>query len=180
VAAHLGVVLQDTQPPASETFGPIVSADVGVVIETAPPAAEPDTAFATQLGVAVGPFVTGVQAPPLTPNSTGTLTISGVALGSDVTAVQIVPPTGAAVGALTIAPDGTQITTPLTLIVPAMLTLPLARITTGVLMVLRANVTVTLAGMVTVVKLKMPDGGSGTVVLTVGLNSPSAPVLPLL
>jgi hypothetical protein len=115
VAAHLGVVLQDTQPPASETFGPIVSADVGVVIETAPPAAEPDTAFATQLGVAVGPFVTGVQAPPLTPNSTGTLTISGVALGSDVTAVQIVPPTGAAVGALTIAPDGTQITTPLTL-----------------------------------------------------------------
>ena len=51
---------------------------------------------------------------------------------------------------------------------------------TGVLAAFRANVTVTPAGIVTVVKLKTPLGGSGTVVLAVGANTPSAPVLPLL
>jgi hypothetical protein len=55
-----------------------------------------------------------VQVPPLTPTSTGTLVISGAGLG-DVTAVQIVPPTNITVGTLTIAPDGTRVTTPLTL-----------------------------------------------------------------
>jgi hypothetical protein len=60
-----------------------------------------------------------------------------------------------------------------------MLTSPVASITTGVLVALRWNLTITPVGMVTEVKLNMPDGGSGTVVFTVGANGPSAPVLPL-
>jgi hypothetical protein len=61
-----------------------------------------------------------------------------------------------------------------------MVTLPLARIVTGVLAALRANLTMTPAGMLIVVKLKTPLGGSASVVLVVGLNAPSAPVLTLL
>jgi hypothetical protein len=66
------------------------------------------------------------------------------------------------------------------LIVPAIVTLPLASIVTGVLVAFRVKVTVTPAGMLMVVKLKTPDAGSASVVFVVGLNAPSAPVLPLL
>src|SRR2546425_666974 len=69
---------------------------------------------------------------------------------------------------------------PLTSIVPAMVTFPLARIVTGVFAALRVKVTVTPAGMFTVVKLKTPLAGNVSVVLAVGLKAPSAPVLPLL
>jgi hypothetical protein len=61
-----------------------------------------------------------------------------------------------------------------------MVTLPLARIVTGVLVTLRVNVTVTPAGMFTVVKLKTPLAGNVSVVFVAGLKAPSAPVLPLL
>ncbi|MBI3722022.1 MAG: hypothetical protein HY248_05665 [Fimbriimonas ginsengisoli] len=72
-----------------------------------------------------------------------------------------------------------------------MVTLPVASSLTGVLAAFRVNVTMTPAGIVIVVKLKMPESGSGTVTvfpLTVlpggtvvgGLKAPSAPVLPLL
>lgn len=113
-AAALGVVLESNAPPATLSVGPFVAPHVGVLLETAPPPPAQDTVHATLVGVAVGPFATGVQAPPLTPTSTGTLVISGAGL-ADVTAVQIVPATGIAVGALTIAPDGTQVSAPLTL-----------------------------------------------------------------
>jgi hypothetical protein len=63
---------------------------------------------------------------------------------------------------------------------PAIVTLPVARITTGVLVTFFLNDTVTPAGMFTVVKLKIPLGGKSRTVVTVGLNGPSAPVLPLL
>jgi hypothetical protein len=66
------------------------------------------------------------------------------------------------------------------LIVPAMVTLPLASSVTGVLAALRVKVTVTPAGMLIVVKLNTPLGGRVSVVLVVGLSAPSAPVLPLL
>jgi hypothetical protein len=69
---------------------------------------------------------------------------------------------------------------PSMLILPAMVTLPVASIVTGVLAALRVKVTVTPAGMLIVVKLNAPSGGSVSVVLLVGLNAPSAPVLPLL
>lgn len=61
-----------------------------------------------------------------------------------------------------------------------MVTLPVASSVTGVLAAFRVNVTMTLAGMLIVVKLKTPFGDSANVVLVVGLNAPSAPVLPLL
>jgi hypothetical protein len=63
-------------------------------------------------------------------------------------------------------------------IVPAMVTSPVARITTGVFAAFLAKVTVTPAGIFTVVKLKIPLSGTST--LAVGTNAPSAPVLPLL
>jgi hypothetical protein len=61
-----------------------------------------------------------------------------------------------------------------------MVTLPVASIVTGVLAALRVKLTVTPAGMLIVVKLNTPSGGSVSVVLVDGLNAPSAPVLPLL
>jgi hypothetical protein len=69
---------------------------------------------------------------------------------------------------------------PFRLIVPATVTLPLASMVTGVLAAFRVKVTVTPAGMLIVVKLNTPLGGRASVVLVVGLNAPSAPVLPLL
>jgi hypothetical protein len=69
---------------------------------------------------------------------------------------------------------------PLKLIVPAMTTLPVASNVIGVFAALRVKTTVTPAGMLMVVKLNTPSGGSASVVLVVGLKAPSAPVLPLL
>jgi hypothetical protein len=63
---------------------------------------------------------------------------------------------------------------------PAIVTFPLASQTTGVLVAFFLNVTVTPVGTFMVVKLNTPLGGSSNSVFTVGLNAPSAPVLPLL
>jgi hypothetical protein len=111
----LGVVLEaPPQPPVPVPVGPFVAPVLGVLVETAAPPAAEDTLRANLLGVAIGPYASGVQVPPLTPTSTGTLVISGVGL-ADVSAVQIEPTTGIAVGPLTLAPDGTQVAAPLTL-----------------------------------------------------------------
>jgi len=115
VSPIVGVVLQDGSPPPAEPIGPVVSPALGVVLQDPnPPPPPQDTVRALQVGIAVGPFASNIQVPPLTPNSTGTLVISGTSL-ADVSAVQVVPSTGITVGALTIAPDGSQISTPLTL-----------------------------------------------------------------
>jgi hypothetical protein len=68
---------------------------------------------------------------------------------------------------------------PLTLSVPLIVTSPVARIVTGVFAAFFEKVTVTPAGIVTVVKLNTPLGGSVRVVFAAGANAPSAPVLPL-
>jgi len=86
------------------------------------------------------------------------------------------PPLGARSVWLEPVPPGE----PLTSIVPAIVTSPLARIVTGVFAAFFVKRTVTLDGILTVVKLKTPEGGSVRVVVAVGLNGPSAPVLPLL
>lgn len=115
ISPALGVVLESAAPPAVLSVGPFVSPNLGVVLEDPnPPPQQQDTVRSLLIGVAVGPFATGVQAPPLTPDSSGTLVIPGLGL-SDVTAVEIEPATGITVGPLTIAPDGTQVSAPLTL-----------------------------------------------------------------
>jgi hypothetical protein len=68
---------------------------------------------------------------------------------------------------------------PDTLMAPAIVTSPVARMTTGVLAAFFVNVTATPEGIFTVVKLKTPLGGSVSVVLAVGFKAPSAPVEPL-
>jgi YD repeat-containing protein len=110
----LGVVLQDGTPPPPQVVGPVAAAALGVVLQDPnPPAAPPTFAESLQLGVAVGAVATGISVPPLSPNTSGTLTISGIAL-NDVTSVSIVPPDNIALGTLTIAPDGSQISVPIT------------------------------------------------------------------
>jgi len=109
------VVVQDNTAPPPQIVGPFSAPAVGVVLEDPnPPAPAPDTVRAMLVGVAIGPFASGVQAPPLTPTSTGTLVINGSGL-ADVTAVQILPSTGITIGSITLAPDGTQVSVPLTL-----------------------------------------------------------------
>ena len=62
-----------------------------------------------------------------------------------------------------------------------MVTLPLARIVTGVFVAFRVTFTVAKGGMLTLVKLNTPLGGRASVVVPFGgVNAPSAPVLPLL
>jgi YD repeat-containing protein len=115
VSPNVGVVLQDGSTPPASSIGPVVSPALGVVLQDPnPPPPPQDTVRALNLGIAVGPFASGIQVPPLNPNSTGTLVISGVGL-ADATTVQVVPATGIAVGSLTIAPDGSQVSAPLTL-----------------------------------------------------------------
>jgi YD repeat-containing protein len=111
----LGVVLPDANPPPPVSIGPFVSPAVGVVLQDPNPPA-PATTFteSPQLGVAVGAVATRVSASPLYPGASGTLTISGFALG-DVTSVALVPPdANITLGALTIAPDGSQVSVPIT------------------------------------------------------------------
>lgn len=63
--------------------------------------------------------------------------------------------------------------------VPWMTMSPDASMTTGVFAAFLWNVTVTPAGMFTEVKLNTPLAGGCKTVVAVGLNAPSAPVLPL-
>ena len=113
-AVPVGVVLESNAPPVQQAVGPFVAADVGVLVQAEAPPPAQDTTRTHDIGVVIGAFATGVQTTPLTPTSTGTLTVSGLAL-NDVTAVQIVPSTAITVGVLTIAPDGSQVSAPLTL-----------------------------------------------------------------
>src|SRR5262249_51059722 len=69
---------------------------------------------------------------------------------------------------------------PLMSMTPAIVTFPEARSVTGVFVALRVKLTVTPTGILMVVRLKIPLGGMATLVFAVGLNAPSAPVLPLL
>jgi hypothetical protein len=69
---------------------------------------------------------------------------------------------------------------PATLIVPLINTSPVVKIVTGVLEAFGVKVTVTPVGMLIVVKLNTPEGGTWSVVLVLGFSAPSAPVLPLL
>jgi hypothetical protein len=61
-----------------------------------------------------------------------------------------------------------------------MIASPAASKYTGVLREFFAKKTVTPAGILTVVKLNFPSGGTVNTTSVVGLNGPSAPVLPLL
>lgn len=114
VSPDLGVVLETTAPPPALSIGPVVAPALGVLLQDSNPPPPQEMVRALQVGVAVGPFASGVQTPPLTPDSTGTLVISGSAL-ADVTSVVIEPATGITTGAITAAPDGSQISVPLTL-----------------------------------------------------------------
>jgi hypothetical protein len=113
VAPNIGIVLESA-PPSTVLVGPIVAHALGVVLEDPnPPLSVQATARAMPVGVAVGPYATGVQATPLAPNTSGTLTISGSGLG-DVTSLAVVPSSNVTFGALQIAPDGTQVSATIT------------------------------------------------------------------
>ncbi len=115
VSPSLGVVLESGVPPAGQPVGPVVAPARGVVLQDPnPPPPAQDTARSLLVGVAVGPYSSGIQVPPLTPNSTATLVVSGSGL-ADVTSVAIEPANGIAVGAIVPAPDGSQVSVPLTL-----------------------------------------------------------------
>jgi hypothetical protein len=115
ISPLLGVVKQDGAPPPTVSVGPIVAPAVGVVLQDPnPPAPPTQTSFATNVGVAVGPVATSVAPTGFAPNTSGTLTIQGFALDG-ATAVTINPATGVTLGALSVAPDGSQVSAPITI-----------------------------------------------------------------
>src|SRR5262249_39306730 len=61
-----------------------------------------------------------------------------------------------------------------------MVTLPVARIVTGVLVAFFVNFSVVPDGTLTVVKLKTPLAGRASVVVPAPVRAPPTPVLPLL
>ena len=109
----LGVVLQDNAPPPPVLVGPVMAPMVGVLVQEAPPAPAPQTAFASNLGVVVGPFATRVSPTGFAPQTSGTLTIHGFALGA-ASAVAVNPATGITLGTPSVAPDGSSVSVPLT------------------------------------------------------------------
>jgi hypothetical protein len=112
VSPVLGVELQSGAGPAPVAVGPIAGPALGVFLQDPNPPAAPATDIrASLVGVAVGPYASGVQVDPLYPGAAGTLVVSGYAL-SDVSAIQIVPSTDITLGSLTISPDGTQASVP--------------------------------------------------------------------
>lgn len=114
VAPPLGVVLPPALPPTS-LVGPVISSLLGVVLESgAPPPTRPVEVTSANLGIAVGPVATGIAPSGFAPGTDGTLTIRGVAL-SEVADVVVSPPTGVTLGPPTIAPDGAQVTVPITI-----------------------------------------------------------------
>lgn len=115
-----------------ETYTPITAAVVGVVKEQTPP--PPPTQSigltASQVGIAVGSVVTGLEPQAGSIGETFTLTIQGFEL-QNVTAVNFVPNTGVTVGSITIAPDGRSLTAPVTLAIDAPLTLRAVQVVAG-------------------------------------------------
>ncbi len=115
----LGVILQDGTPPPPQLFGPFSAPALGVVLQDPNPPAAPTTfTTAPYVGVAVGPIATGVSAPSLSPGVSGTLTISGFAL-NDVTSVSVTPASNITVGTPVAAPDGSQVSVPITVLAGA-------------------------------------------------------------
>lgn len=114
-APLLGIVMQDTTPPAPAVFGPIVAPNVGVVYGEV--AAQPvgSFAFSKPLGVVVGPIATAVQPQKLAVSSAGALSISGFAL-NNVNNVSVSPAQGVTIGSpLQISADGSQVTVPISI-----------------------------------------------------------------
>jgi YD repeat-containing protein len=115
VSPALGVLVQTNTPPSATPIGPIASAVLGVVVQggTPPPPAT-QTLFSTaNVGVTLGSVATGIAPAGFSPGSSGTLTIQGFALNG-VTSIAVAPSTGITLGALTVAPDGTQVSVPVT------------------------------------------------------------------
>jgi len=114
-SSALGVVLESNAPAPTISIGPIAAPALGVVLQDPNPVPPPaQFSFAANLGVAVGPVATGIAPTGFAPNTSATLTVQGFALNGT-TAVTVNPATGVTVGALSVAPDGSQVSVPITI-----------------------------------------------------------------
>lgn len=114
-APALGIIkLDDTPPPAIDSW--LAAPQVGVVLQAdaSPPATQNIFLGNTRVGVTVGPVATGLQASALRPGVSGTLTVSGVGLDA-VSTVGINPANGFTLGTPSAQPDGLSLSVPITL-----------------------------------------------------------------
>lgn len=131
VSAPLGVVFQDNTPAPPVVIDSLVAPAVGVVLQDPnPPAPATQPVFGTNVGVAVGPVALSVSPTGFAPGTSGTLTVTGVALDG-VTAVSVVPSTGVTPGAPAVAPDGSQVSVPVTIAATAPATVREVRLLAG-------------------------------------------------
>lgn len=111
ISPQVGVVIQVPPPQITQAINPVTSSLVGILLQSQPPAPSPTTIFyaSPSVGVALGSVATLVAPAGLQAGSSGTLTISGYGLDT-VTSVSISPNTGITIGTPQISPDGTQLT----------------------------------------------------------------------
>lgn len=114
-----------------QTYSPISAPLVGVVVEqTPPPVSQTLGVFTTPLGVSVGAVITGISPPAGSIGESLALTVNGYDL-QNVTAIEFLPSTGITVGTLAVAPDSRSLTVPITLAADAPQTLRTIQVKAG-------------------------------------------------
>jgi YD repeat-containing protein len=115
VSSLVGVVKLVTgeEPPAT-SIGPVLAPALGIVLqEVTEPVSTTNSQFANAVGVAFGPTALSLDANGFAPGFNGSLIVQGHELDA-VTAIGVVPATGITFGTPTTAPDGKQISVPMT------------------------------------------------------------------
>jgi hypothetical protein len=115
LSAPVGVMVA-TAPPATTRpadYGPIESGSVGVFVPAPAPATTTEVRYGAILsrpvGIAVGSMVQAMAPTRMEPGTTVTVTFTGVGL-DQVTSLKVMPATGITVGTLAASADGTSLT----------------------------------------------------------------------
>jgi YD repeat-containing protein len=114
VSSLLGVVRLNNTAPPPLPVGPVLAPTLGVVVQAAPtPISTTTSQFANRVGIAFGATALRLDANGFAPGFSGSLTVRGHELNS-VTAASVVPAAGITLGMPTVAPDGKQVSVPMT------------------------------------------------------------------
>jgi YD repeat-containing protein len=110
----LGVVRLDNTAPPPTPVGPVLAPALGIVLQEVPaPISTTTSQFANTVGIAFGATALSLDANGFAPGFSGSVVVRGHELNG-VTAASVVPSAGITLGAPTVAPDGKQVSVPMT------------------------------------------------------------------